>query len=102
MQKESCETGNSVLQQLVLDERIVAYLPLHHAKKRQWLADHWAQSYWTRQPIEDIREYFGEEIALFFVWSASPACHACVLMTCLPLVCRVSEPMLPVFSALQA
>ena len=90
MQRESCETGNSVLQQLVLDERIVAYLPLHHAKKRQWLADHWAQSYWTRQPIEDIREYFGEEIALFFVWSASMVEDTLIFLGMSLTTCRLS------------
>jgi len=68
LQKESCEAGNNVLQQLVWDQRIVAYFPLHHAAKRKWLKQHWADSFFTRQPIEDIREYFGEEIALFFVW----------------------------------
>jgi hypothetical protein len=38
MQKEACLIGNSVLQQLVEEQRIVAYYPLHHRAKRQWLS----------------------------------------------------------------
>ena len=41
LQKEACEPGNNVLQQLVWDQRIVAYFPLHHPAKRKWLADNW-------------------------------------------------------------
>ena len=46
MQKEACEPGNSVLQQLVEEQRIVAYYPLHHRAKRQWLSG----SYYTLHP----------------------------------------------------
>ena len=30
--------------------------------------DNWASTYVQKQPIEDVREYFGESIALFFVF----------------------------------
>mmetsp|Transcript_44232 Transcript_44232/g.90270 ORF Transcript_44232/g.90270 Transcript_44232/m.90270 type:complete len:290 (-) Transcript_44232:14-883(-) len=64
MQKEACEPGNTPLQQLVKDERIIGYFYLHHEHKKEWLTQAWANTYVLRQPIEDIREYFGEEIGL--------------------------------------
>jgi len=68
MQKEACEPGNTPLQQLVKDERIIGYFYLHHEHKKEWLTQAWANTYVLRQPIEDIREYFGEEIGLYFAW----------------------------------
>ena len=68
MQKEACLPGNSILQQLIADERIVDFFYLHHPDKKNWLLEHWAGTYLRKQPVEDIREYFGEEIALFFVF----------------------------------
>ena len=68
MQKEACEPGNSILEQLQIDEKIVDHFPLHQENKREWLEKFWVEAYANKQPIEDIREYFGEEIALYFAW----------------------------------
>jgi hypothetical protein len=68
IQKESCEPGNTPLMQLKKDERIKDYFYMHHPGKRSWLNECWAQTYTKRQPIEDLREYFGESIALYFSW----------------------------------
>ncbi|CAG8609827.1 2962_t:CDS:2, partial [Racocetra fulgida] len=37
--------------------------------KRAWLYDNWVSSI-GRQPLEEIREYFGEKMALYFAWLA--------------------------------
>ena len=68
IQKESCEPGNTPLMQLKKDERIKDFFYMHHPAKREWLANNWANTYTKRQPVEDIREYFGEAIALYFSW----------------------------------
>jgi len=68
MQRESCLPGNSILQQMLTDEKIVDCYNLHHPEKNEWLLSNWAGTYTAKQPIEDIREYFGESTALFFVF----------------------------------
>jgi len=68
MQREACLPGNSILQQLKSDEKIVDCFNLHHAEKKAWLLSAWAGTYAAKQPIEDIREYFGEKFALYFVF----------------------------------
>jgi len=68
IQKEACEPGNTPLQQLVKDQRIKGYFYLHHMHKQDWLEENWVNTWANKQPIEDIREYFGEEIGLYFVW----------------------------------
>lgn len=64
IQKEACEPGNNPLQQLIVDERIKSYFCLHHQKKRDWLERNWYANWTGKQPIESIREYYGEEVAL--------------------------------------
>ncbi|KAJ1476573.1 calcium-activated chloride channel-domain-containing protein, partial [Baffinella frigidus] len=69
VQQEACEPGNTILQQLVRDERIVDFYYLHHPEKKQWLVSNWANSYLLKQPIEDVREYLGEEICMYVAWA---------------------------------
>jgi len=68
MQKDACEHGNTTLMQLQKDEKISDYFYMHHERKRKWLEEHWSSAYFSKQPIEAVREYFGETIALYFVW----------------------------------
>ena len=68
MQREACLPGHSILQQLKADEKIVDYFNLHHTSKKEWLLENWAGTFVQKQPIEDVREYYGESIALFFVF----------------------------------
>jgi hypothetical protein len=68
LQPEACLPGNSILQQLMVEDRVTDWYCLHHPEKKKWLLDYWAGTYVAKQPIEDIREYFGEQIAFFFVF----------------------------------
>ena len=68
IQKESCEPGNTPLMQLIKDERIKDHFYMHHPAKREWLIINWADAYTKRQPIEDVREDFGEAVALYCSW----------------------------------
>ena len=85
MQREACMPGNSILQQMIVDERIVDCYNLHHPDKKEWLLKYWAGTYTSKQPIEDVREYFGEKTALFFVFvgymvqSSSPVVASTIL-----------------------
>ncbi|KAF0519068.1 DUF590-domain-containing protein [Gigaspora margarita] len=48
-------------------ERSTLYRNNVKLNKRAWLFDNWVKSF-SRQPIEEIRDYFGEKVALYFSW----------------------------------
>ncbi|CAG8717404.1 44624_t:CDS:10, partial [Gigaspora margarita] len=48
-------------------ERPTLYRNNVKLNKRAWLFDNWVKSF-SRQPIEEIRDYFGEKVALYFSW----------------------------------
>mmetsp|Transcript_17284 Transcript_17284/g.40673 ORF Transcript_17284/g.40673 Transcript_17284/m.40673 type:complete len:681 (-) Transcript_17284:525-2567(-) len=45
-----------------------AFFYLHHDATRQTLQNTWAKSWTKAQPMDQIREYFGEKVALYFTW----------------------------------
>ncbi|KAJ1491027.1 calcium-activated chloride channel-domain-containing protein [Baffinella frigidus] len=54
--------------ELISDEVAIAYFPLHHDRMRLKLLNEWARPVSKPQPLELIREYFGEKIALYYTW----------------------------------
>jgi hypothetical protein len=47
---------------------VEAYFPLHHDRVRLQLLMEWARPMDKPQPLELVREYFGEKMALFYTW----------------------------------
>lgn len=56
--------------QLLKDECVLAYNPLHDMVDLRRLEEHWVVMFqfpWN-QPVDEIKNYFGEKIGLYFVW----------------------------------
>jgi len=60
--------GNPPLDQLHSDEVVVSWFRLHHQDSQEALLKRWVWQWKTMQPIEAVREYYGEKIALYFVF----------------------------------
>eukprot|EP00741_Cyanophora_paradoxa_P008637 tig00001365_g8361.t1 len=58
--------GISNIDELVHERKVKAYFALHHVAKQKWLTKHWLWSFFSPQPFDEIREYFGEQFALYF------------------------------------
>ena len=55
-------------QKLIDGGKITAYFFLHYDRTRLKLINSWVVNWSHPQPFEDIREYFGEKVALFYTW----------------------------------
>ena len=67
IQDESKNIESARIKKQILDGKILAFFPLHNRKISDKLLRHWTYMYappW-RLPFFQIKEYFGEKIALF-------------------------------------
>ncbi|XP_022255251.1 anoctamin-1-like [Limulus polyphemus] len=93
------------INKLINDNVYEAAFPLHEGEynssndeaPRTWLMNNWAGvwSVWKKQPLDDIKEYFGVKIGLYFAWlgfytymliPASVVGVLCFLYGCLSLL----------------
>ena len=50
------------------EQIMLQYFALHHDRMRLKLLNEWAKAMTKPQPLEIVREYFGERIGLFYTW----------------------------------
>ncbi|GMT23997.1 hypothetical protein PFISCL1PPCAC_15294, partial [Pristionchus fissidentatus] len=60
--------GRAVVPTLLTRGIITSLLPLHDSETLADLRTSWVFTIWGDQPLEQIRSYFGTEIALYFAW----------------------------------
>lgn len=44
------------------------FYALHNQDMRKQLQSEWSGAFFKSQPVEDIRDYFGSKIAIYFLW----------------------------------
>mmetsp|Transcript_12338 Transcript_12338/g.29538 ORF Transcript_12338/g.29538 Transcript_12338/m.29538 type:complete len:695 (-) Transcript_12338:94-2178(-) len=86
---------------------------LHHDRMRLKLLNEWARAFTKPQPLELIRTYFGEKIALFYTWSGFyntmlwiPGIVGLALFISqiftYPLTNNLDNPFVPIFACVSA
>jgi hypothetical protein len=63
------------LQGMEFDEIIGKVYPLHENSAKKKIIDNFCKNRnpFTKVPIDDIRRYFGEEVAFYFAWLGNPS-----------------------------
>ena len=92
---------------LLLEKTIVGYFPLHDYEVKKRLAADWTNWFslpWN-QPVDAVRDYFGEKIALYFAflghycsWLMGPAAMGLAVQLVVAGTGNFSHPILPFFA----
>lgn len=60
--------GQAIIPKCVSSGIITQIYPVHEMQTLKYLRKTWVRSVFNRQPIDDIAEYFGVKIAMYFAW----------------------------------
>eukprot|EP01036_Dinobryon_divergens_P031545 gene31545-40962_t len=96
---------NLKIQRYIRKQWILSCFPLHNRAAATELESHWQRFPLCRQPLYEIKEYFGEKVGLYFSFTEHYMTFLCIpAVVGLPLQIAVfvlndySAPFLPVFS----
>lgn len=70
--------GEAIIARSVTRKVVYQVFPIHEPAKLQKLQSTWVRNVLERQPIGDIREYFGVQIALYFAWLGHYTTALCI------------------------
>ncbi|CAB3988342.1 anoctamin-8-like isoform X1 [Paramuricea clavata] len=60
--------GQTIVPKLLVEEVIQQIFPLHDHDDLAKLRKTWVKAFFKKQPLDDIRDYFGVKIAMYFGW----------------------------------
>jgi anoctamin-10/anoctamin-7 len=65
---------------LLKEKALLGFYPLHNQEAQNWLYKQWMRldTIPNNQPFDEIKDYFGEKIALYFHWLAEYTTFLCV------------------------
>jgi anoctamin-10/anoctamin-7 len=69
--EEAVDENNTTeisINKLLLTQAFISWYPLHDYEILNELRYRWVFQFWRTQPLDDVRNYFGEKISLYFCW----------------------------------
>ncbi|KAJ6649241.1 Anoctamin-8, partial [Pseudolycoriella hygida] len=72
--KANVEEGQSIVSALQASGLISQIFPLHETSALTRLQINWVRKLFAAQPLDDIAEYFGVKVALYFAWLGHYTC----------------------------
>lgn len=72
--KAVVEEGQSIVAAWQESGLIIQVFPLHETKTLNHLQSSWVRNIFAPQPLDDIAEYFGVKVALYFAWLGHYTC----------------------------
>jgi hypothetical protein len=69
IESEGWDGGADVNLEVELNKgNISKFFPVHHQAAKSQLINTWGKKFWRSQPIHAVRDYFGENVAIYFAF----------------------------------